>query len=125
GGGGVCASVMRGAMLYYVVPWLLALMYGPDEIATYAAANTVVGLAGNVFSGVTKGMEARMADAYQRGGTDDLRQSLKQTGRIAFSVLLSVVAAIFVTAPLLVALILPVGADAAAVVGRIPSLGFV
>jgi O-antigen/teichoic acid export membrane protein len=101
------ASVLSGTLPNYVIPWLLVVLYGPEETAVFAAASTVVGLINHAFLGLTKGLAVRTASAYQRGGIHDLDQSVKQACRIVFPALAAIIVAIFLVAQPLSELILP------------------
>jgi O-antigen/teichoic acid export membrane protein len=115
------AGIAFAIMPYYVIPWLLVILHGLAEAAVYAAASTVVGLVSHASAGLTKGLAARTADAYHRGGIEDLNQSVKQACRIVIPILAVIVAAIFVAAQPLSELILPSRADHVAVL--VPILG--
>lgn len=101
------AGIGFGSMPYYITPWLLALTRGTEETAVYAAASSVVGLANHVFLGLTRGIEARTADALHHGGLRALQESLRRTMWIVLPALSSIVLAILLAADLLTELVLP------------------
>jgi O-antigen/teichoic acid export membrane protein len=116
------AGVGFGSMPYYVTPWLLALTRGTEETAVYAAASSVVGLANHLFIGLTRGIEARTADALHDGGLPALQASLRRTLWIVLPALSAIVLAILVAANPLTAFVLPGLAAETAAVARILSV---
>jgi O-antigen/teichoic acid export membrane protein len=116
------AGVGFGSMPYYVTPWLLALTRGTKETAVYAAASSVVGLANHVFLGLTRGIEARTADALHHGGLPALQESLRRTLWIVLPALSAIVLAILLAADRLTELVLPGLATETAAVARVLSV---
>jgi O-antigen/teichoic acid export membrane protein len=116
------AGVGFGSVPYYLTPWLLALLRGTEETAVFAAASTVVGLANHALIGLTRGIEARTAEAFHNGRTAALRESIRRTAWIVMPGLTAIVIVIWLTAGLLGALVLPSHAQEAAAVARILSV---
>jgi O-antigen/teichoic acid export membrane protein len=121
-GGWAFAGAGFGSMPYYVTPWLLALTRGTEETAAYAAASSVVGLANHIFLGLTRGIEARTADALHQGGLPALQESLRRTMWIVLPALSAIVLAILLTADLLAEFMLPGRAAETADVARVLSV---
>lgn len=116
--GGVGASSVH----YYLAPWVVFTFRGAEETAVFAAASTVVGLVNHAFLGLTKGLEARAADAYFRGGAADLHRTLLQTMGLVGSSLILLGVALALGAELLAGLILPDQTQRAAIVVQLLTL---
>lgn len=116
------AGVGVGSAPYYLTPWLLALVRGTTETAVYAAASTVVGLANHALIGLTRGIEARTAEAFQRGGVKALEESIVRSAWIILPALAVVVAVIWGAADFFGELVLPSAAQEAGSAARILSV---
>lgn len=115
-------GVACGSMAYYATPWLLMFVRGLEEVSIYAAATTVVGILNHAFLGLTKGIEARTADAYHEGNAAGLQEATKQISRLALPALSALVVAVILAANFLGGLILPDQALKVAHVAQILSL---
>jgi O-antigen/teichoic acid export membrane protein len=107
---------------YYLTPWFVMVFRGPEETAIFAAASTVVGIANHSFLGLTKGLEARTANAYASEGFAGLSGVLASTMSMVMPALLTVVLGLVVCAHFLGLLILPAHAHEVAAVVPILAL---
>jgi O-antigen/teichoic acid export membrane protein len=115
------AGVGFGSMPYYVTPWLLAFARGTEETAIFAAASTIVGLVNHALLGLIRGIESRTADAFHRGGTAALNESLNRTFSIVLPALAALVLVILVAADFLAGLVLPGLTEEVAMTARLLS----
>lgn len=111
-----------GSMPYYLTPWLLGFVRGTEAIAVYAAASTVVGLANHGFIGLTRGIEARTAEAFHQGGVAALQESLRRTMWIVLPGLSAIVVVVWIAADFFGEVVLPSHAQETGAVARILSL---
>ena len=104
---------------FYLCPWLVMLFHGSEEVAVFAAASTIVGIANHAFLGVTKGIEARTADAYAARGMSGLGSVLGVTLRTAIPALAVIVLGLLIVAGSLAEFFLPDHASEVATVVRV------
>ena len=63
----------------YIMPWVIASLYGEAATGVFAACVTLINMAGTFVTGMSNSLTPRAAQAYVRGGVGELQGVLSKT----------------------------------------------
>jgi O-antigen/teichoic acid export membrane protein len=87
------ASHLLACTTPYVMPWVVAVSHGEAETGLLGACTTLVGLSNTFLNGLCNFLSPQAAQAYARGGVDELRAVLLKT-MLLFGVTLGALAGV-------------------------------